>query len=144
MRHKSIIGLSHDHHHGLVLAQLIKKNAPHYQNLPNDADGKISYTINAYEKELLPHFKKEEEYLFPVVKGKSDKTDQLIDDLLNEHKLITSLVLRLQSDNDKEALLNELGNVLANHIRKEERELFAMLEDILTEEELNVLVTQLT
>lgn len=144
MRHKSIIGLSHDHHHGLVLAQLIKKNAPQYQNLPNDTEGKISYTINAYEKELLPHFKKEEEYLFPVVKGKTEKTDKLIDELLDEHKIITNLVLRLQSDNDKEELLYELGNILTNHIRKEERELFAMLEDILTEEELNVLATQLT
>jgi len=143
MRHKSIIGLSHDHHHGLVLAQLIKKNSPRYQNLPNDTEGKVNYTLNAYEKELLPHFKKEEEYLFPVVKGKTEKTDHLIDDLLNEHKIITNLVLRLQSDSDKEELLNELGNVLTNHIRKEERELFAVLPDILSDEELDRLASLL-
>lgn len=142
-RHKSIINLSRDHHHGLILAQLIKKNAPHFKNLPDTLEGKIEYTLNAYTADLLPHFKKEEEILFPLVKGKYKKIDSIVDQLYNEHKLIKGLVKRLQKDNDKEEILNELGNLLTQHIRKEERDLFEQLQNVLTKEELDNLADQL-
>jgi len=39
-RDKALHILSHDHHHGLILAQLIKKGSPQYKNLPNTTEGK--------------------------------------------------------------------------------------------------------
>ena len=138
-RHNSIINLSRDHHQGLILAQLIRKNAPQYKNLPDTLEGKINYTLNAYKADLLPHFKKEEEILFPFVKGMNEKLDELIKQLIEEHKKITDLVIRIEKEDNKEEILDKLGNLLAQHIRKEERELFEIVQDILTEEELEKL-----
>ena len=59
-RHKALIPLSHDHHHGLLLPQLIKKNAPDYKGLPKDLEGKINYTLETYNSSLKNHFDDEE------------------------------------------------------------------------------------
>lgn len=136
-RHKSIINLSHDHHQGLVLAQLIRKNAPQYKNLPNTIEGKVEYTLNEYRTGLLPHFKKEEEILFPFVKDIDENLDKTIEQLLDEHKRINYLVGQIEKNDEKEKYLDELGDLLTHHIRKEERELFDSIQNILTEEELN-------
>jgi iron-sulfur cluster repair protein YtfE (RIC family) len=135
-RHKSIVNLSRDHHQGLILAQLIKKNAPRYNNLPHTLEGKVEYTLNAFRMDLLPHFKKEEEILFPFVKGIDNELGEVINQLLNEHKKITDLIIKLKKNNNKEDILDELGNLLTQHIRKEERELFEKVQEILTDEEL--------
>jgi iron-sulfur cluster repair protein YtfE (RIC family) len=137
-RHKSIIALSHDHHHGLMLAQLIKKDAPEYKGLPTDLIGKVSHVKESWEKELKLHFDNEENILFPFVKGKNEEIDVLIDEILEEHNLIESLIKKLDSHSDVESTLDQLGKTLESHIRKEERELFQKIQ-ILLGEELNKL-----
>ncbi len=136
-RHKSLYPLSHDHHQGLILAQIIKKNAPKYKNLPDTIAGKVEYTINFYNIELVKHFRQEEEILFLASKGKDKNIDSLIDEIISEHRKIESLVESLKIKNNGEELLDELGNLLESHIRKEERELFPGIEKLLTENELN-------
>jgi hemerythrin-like domain-containing protein len=138
-RHKALHSLSHEHHHGLMLAQLIKSGSPEYKGLPNTVAGKVQHAINFYEEHLIPHFKKEEEILFPSAKSKSSKIDNLIDELMHQHKTIYSLIDKLKSSSSPEAELNELGILLDNHIRKEERELFEIIQDILSENEMNKL-----
>ena len=135
-RHKSLYPLSHDHHHGLILAQLIKKNAPKYKNLPNTIDGKIEHAIYFYNKELVKHFHNEEEVLFPSVKRRNESLDKLIQEIISEHKKIKSLVDLLKTTNNYEDVLDELGNLLESHIRKEERKLFPEIENVLSATEL--------
>jgi iron-sulfur cluster repair protein YtfE (RIC family) len=135
-RHRCLIALSHDHHHGLVLAQLTKKNAPEYQNLPKDILGKINYAKNFYEKDLSIHFRKEEDVLFPMVKGRDKDLDELICSLLTEHISIIKMIFDLGESADKETALDELGHTLEDHIRKEERKLFPLIEEKFTDEEL--------
>ena len=137
-RHPSLIALSHDHHHGLMLAQLIKKGAPEYKGLPTDIIGKVKYAKEAWEKELKLHFKNEEEILFPFVKNKDVDLDKLIEGILKEHKQIKSLVKNLDTSENKEEVLNDLGTLLEKHIRKEERQVFKMIQ-LLFEDELNEL-----
>ena len=137
-RHPSLIALSHDHHHGLMLAQLIKKGAPEYKGLPTDIIGKVKYAKEAWEKELKLHFKNEEEILFPFVKNKNVDLDKLIEGILEEHKQIKSLVKNLDTSENKEEVLNDLGILLEKHIRKEERQVFKMIQ-MLFEDELNEL-----
>ncbi|GMR25627.1 MAG: hypothetical protein BMS9Abin39_0938 [Ignavibacteria bacterium] len=135
-RHRALHSLSHDHHHGLILAQLIKKGSPHYKNLPDTTDGKKDYSIRFYNDELIKHFEDEEKILFPFVNGKSVEIDNLIEEIITEHKKIKQLVNQLDSDEDAENTLDELGSLLESHIRKEERNLFMKIQAILTEEEL--------
>jgi len=143
-RDKALHILSHDHHHGLILAQLIKKGSPQYKNLPNTTEGKKDYSIKFYYDELIKHFTDEEKILFPVVNGKDDGIDELIEEIKTEHKNIKQLINWLESDEDVENTLDELGNILESHIRKEERDLFMKIQEILTEDELTSIEKQLT
>lgn len=128
-RHKSLIPLSHDHHHGLLLSQLIKKDAPQYKGLPTDLAGKIVYTFQFYNSELINHFKDEEEILFPNIKNVNEDINLLISELLEEHRYINSLIEKLEHEKDKEEILDKLGYLLESHIRKEERQLFPMVQE---------------
>jgi iron-sulfur cluster repair protein YtfE (RIC family) len=128
-RHKSIIPLSQDHHHGLMLAQLIKKGAPEYKGLPKDTIGKAKYAKESWEKELKLHFWNEENILFPLVKGKNNQIDKLIDEILDEHSKIKKLIADLDTTENHETTLNDLGVLLEKHIRKEERQLFVQIEN---------------
>ena len=142
-RHKALHILSHDHHQGLILAQLIKKDSPHYKKLPHTIIGKKDYTIRFYKDELIKHFEDEEKILFPFVKGKNDKVDNLLEEIVTEHKKIRQLINRLESGEDVEITMDELGHLLESHIRKEERILFGKIQEILSEEELVTLENQL-
>ena len=135
-RDRALHILSHDHHRGLILAQLIKKDAPDYKDLPKTNSDKVGYTISFYKNELVRHFKNEEDILYPAVKNKSKEIDELFEEIISEHKKIKLLVVQLESGENKSDILNELGVLLETHIRKEERNLFMKIQAILTKEEL--------
>jgi len=143
-RHKAIQQLSRDHHKGLLLAQLVKKDAPHYKGLPTDPSGKLQYAIETFNNELLLHFSDEENFLFSAVKGKSDEIDNLIDELTEGHKYFNEKISSLNgwiptTNNDSDLIekLDEFGKKLERHIRKEERILFNLIQEILSEDELS-------
>ncbi|HCY74748.1 MAG TPA: hypothetical protein DHV28_02420 [Ignavibacteriales bacterium] len=136
-RHKALIPLSHDHHHGLLLAQLIKKNAPDYKGLPKDLNGKIKYTIDIYNSSLKQHFDDEEKILFPVIMGKNKLLENLIYEIINEHRLLEKFIAELTSTKNQVELLDKIGKILDEHIRKEERDLFPKAQEVLTESELS-------
>ena len=142
-RQKSLIALSQDHHHGLLLAMLIKKDAPKYNGLPDDTEGKVKYTINAWEKELKQHFKNEEEILFPFVANRNEDLDIMIDEILIEHEEIEYKVNQLRDTKEPEEILNDLGYLLEHHIRKEEREVFELIQNEFTDDELKELVDKI-
>ncbi len=142
-RHKSLIFISHDHYHGLQLAQLIKKDAPIFKNLPNDIEGKKNYTINFYENDLLHHFYLEENIILPAVKGRNKEIDNLFNDIVKEHKEIEKSVESLKENINTEEKLNKLGTQLQEHIRIEERVLFEKIQKELSEEEMQKLEEEL-
>ena len=142
-RHKSLIFISHDHYHGLQLAQLLKKNSPKFKNLPNDLEGKKNYTISFYENDLLHHFYLEENIILPAVKGRNKEIDKLFEEIIVEHKNIESAVEYLKKSNNIENKLNEIGIMLQEHIRKEEQILFEKIQKELSEKELSELEEEL-
>ncbi|MCF8260153.1 MAG: hemerythrin domain-containing protein [Melioribacteraceae bacterium] len=142
-RSKTLIPLSHDHHHGLRLAALLKNIDIIYENLPNDTRGKIEYTKDAWENELNIHFENEEQILFPAVKGKNKEIDSLIDELLVEHVEIKTAIADLNNNSDAENQLIDLGNKIENHIRKEERILFDKIQEQFSESELKKIVGEI-
>lgn len=143
-RDKSLVTLSHDHHYGLLLAQLIKKGAPDYKDLPKTISDKVEYTKSFYKNELVKHFTNEEEILYPAVKNKSDEIDELFEEIISEHKRIKQLVVQLESSENKDDILNELGVLLELHIRKEERILFEKIQSLLSDNELKQLGKKLS
>ena len=132
-RHETLAPLSREHHAALILAQLIKRNAPEYKGLPTTISDKVVYAINFYKTELKTHFKKEE-LLLKKVKAFHPAIVKLSDEIVAEHALLKGLFLSLNNAFDHEAVLNELGNELDAHIRKEERILFPLIQEHCTEE----------
>jgi hemerythrin-like domain-containing protein len=138
-RHPALVPLSREHQKGLLLAQLIKKNAPDYNGLPNDLIGKMNYAKEVYTNDLIQHFKDEEELVFPFLKGKNQEVDNLISEILNEHILLKEKILSLEVNSDLINKLDGIGKLLDGHIRKEERILFEKAQVILNEEELKMI-----
>lgn len=129
-RNQALIPLSHDHHHGLVVALRLKKGGP---ASPNDSwlDGEENQAPQLLEfadSELLHHFQLEEELLFPVLLELGiDEITTVTQELLSEHiAMRTSLdAIRLSPET---AVLKQFGELLEAHIRKEERVLFPLIE----------------
>jgi hemerythrin-like domain-containing protein len=138
-RHQSLLGFSREHHTALLLAQVLKKDAPAYKGMPVNIHDKAEYLKANYHTQLKQHFHMEENILFPFVTGKNNLIDELIDDLIRDHNKVAENMEKLESGNYPEDLLDATGRLLECHIRKEERLLFQKIQEVLSEEELNEL-----
>ena len=132
-RHKSLILLSSDHHNGLAIAQKLKygyKPSSSKESIP-DVKEKKEMLLDFFRDHLQIHFEKEEKILAPYFTA-----NELMDRMIEEHIRIYEMIFEIdmnKPDNDK---LNEFGEMLEAHIRFEERQLFPMIEESLTEEQL--------
>jgi iron-sulfur cluster repair protein YtfE (RIC family) len=142
-RHKALQSLSQEHHHALIISQLIKFGSPKFKGLPITITGKKSHTVKFFRENLISHFRKEEGILFPLLRGKSTDIENLVKELVSQHKEIHSLVEQLKISVKPEIELDTIGKLLEVHIRKEERELFQMIQEILSEGELIKLGSEL-
>jgi iron-sulfur cluster repair protein YtfE (RIC family) len=130
MRHSSLIPLSHDHHHGLALALRCRKQALG-QLKPMGAAGlreRTTEMLDFYYRNLIPHFRAEEEVLFPLLRSSAPQSAAIIDELTRQHEEIRRAIPRLEAGTGLAKLIFDLGDLLDRHIRKEERELFPLFE----------------
>mgnify|MGYP000436372509 CR=1 FL=1 len=129
-RHSALVRLSKDHHQGLLLAQVLLMNDKAYKGYPTDTKGKADYTIAFFNSELIQHFKIEEEILFQLVKNLDTELNRLIEEITSEHKKLYELIENIKINNESAELLKEFGKLLESHIRKEERILFEMIQEL--------------
>jgi len=127
-RHQALAHLSREHHGALLVARLIQKNAPAYKDLPSTTEGKVDYALKFYKNELIKHFKDEEKVL-DLVKGITNELDLLIEIIFKEHDKLHLLFQALNKPCDYPEHLDQLGKMLENHVRKEERELFPLIQE---------------
>lgn len=126
-RAKELRNLSSEHHRALVIAKKAR----------NAAGG--SSTTNTwleierlYADELERHFRTEEVYFIPALERLG--MHELVSRLTREHKDLRSF-FRSNPSRDTEALLR-FGTLLAQHVRFEERELFNVVQESFTPQEL--------
>ena len=134
-RDEAIAPLSRDHHATLILAQLLKKNAPAYKGLPTTGADKAKYAQEQFAAHIKKHFQQEETILNNV-KGTDSEIAKLSEEIKNEHRQIADLFFSLDTATDLENTMNTLGMALEKHIRKEERILFPLLQLQCSEEQL--------
>ena len=130
MRHASLVPLSQDHHHGLALALRCRKQALG-QIKPMGAEGlreRAQEFLAFYTSNLVPHFRAEEEVLFPLLRSVVPGSGEMIDELVRNHVQIRAAIPQLEAGTGLAKLMFDLGDLLERHIRKEERELFPLFE----------------
>jgi iron-sulfur cluster repair protein YtfE (RIC family) len=121
-RSQSLIPLSHDHHHGLVLCRDIR------EDLKRNAEPAhiVQYVLDFWHKDLKRHFEEEEKIIFPLLRKAEPNMQQALD----EHRRLRAQMAVLSSDSitDLEDTLFDFAMLLETHIRFEERVLFPQIE----------------
>jgi len=131
-RHDSLKPLSREHHHGLLFCWKVRKGLKNNVELERIKQ----YRDFFFSRHLKQHFKKEEKYLFPLL---SDN-HPLIKKALKQHKKLNKLF------NEREELLKALSGIeelLDEHIRFEERELFIVIQQEVGAENLTAIEEQI-
>jgi len=126
-RDEAIAPLSRDHHRTLILAQLLKRNAPVYHGLPTTVADKVNYAQEQFNSSIQLHFQQEERML-ELTAGSHPEIDTLAGEIKNEHRQLTALFHSLDTAANPEQTMDTLANTLQDHIRKEERVLFPLLQ----------------
>ena len=122
-RHATLIPLSHDHHHALVEARRLRRAADR-----DDDPGPVAAAFaDFFAAVSVPHFRDEEERLFPLVSS-VDEARPLVVEALLDHQRLHALVAELRRSADVRPAMRELGELLEAHVRREERELFPLIE----------------
>jgi hemerythrin-like domain-containing protein len=144
-RHQALISLSHDHHEALVAARRLRRGA----DAP-DPNAAITAFLRFFAASAVPHFREEEELLFPRVAGAKAARELVVQALLEHQRLhaaaaeLKDLVARGSESPDVSGPMRELATLLKTHVRFEERQLFPLIEELLSEEALNTLATAAT
>ena len=135
-RHEALAPLSREHHSALILAQLLKKDAPAYKGLPTALNEKTAYALQMFTATLQLHFTNEEEML-DKIRNVHIEIDKLSDEIFTEHQQLKKMFLSLDKTNNTSEEMDTLGRALDDHIRKEERLLFPLIQQHCSEERLN-------
>lgn len=133
-RNEVLAILSRDHHLALLMAQVLKTNGPKYFGTERDAESRKTYVQDFYNEKLKEHLRQEEEILFPMAETLSEEIKILQQELIAEHRQMEEIILTLDSSSQLEKVLNELGLLLDAHVRKEERQLFQLIQQHATEQ----------
>jgi hypothetical protein len=138
-RHPALQPFSHDHHHELAHAHRLRKAAD-----GDEVERLAAATayVDAFFSETVDHFRREEEELFPLYVRFAGSTPTL-ERILREHMQLHGLVRTLQAEvgggDVRPESLRALGELLHDHVRVEERELFADIQDTVPADELEAL-----
>lgn len=122
--------LSRDHHRGLVLARKARRAAGS-TDIPT-IDQIWAEVAHVFELELAPHFLIEESLIGTALAVRGER--ELVKRLTEEHKELRVLVAPGHPRNKDN--LKRFGDLLEQHIRFEERELFEVAQVRLSEDEL--------
>jgi iron-sulfur cluster repair protein YtfE (RIC family) len=128
-RSEELQPLSRQHHNGLLFCLLLQKGI----KKAADAEVMKAFIQDFWYKDLQHHFQLEEQFLDPLQK----KYDVLLEPLgrmMQEHYEIKNIINEI-SLNPSYQSINELREKLDAHVRFEERMLFPLIEQTITNEE---------
>jgi hemerythrin-like domain-containing protein len=132
LRDKSLIPLSHQHQRALALCVRIDRAQP----IP-DADLQ-AWQIEIeqhFAQEVQFHFAAEEEVLFPAARQFMELVP-LVEELIAEHALLRELFAQAEARRMSADNLRAFAQQLSAHIRKEERQLFERMQQLMEPAEL--------
>src|SRR5271170_679625 len=135
LRDKNLIPLSRQHQHALALCVRIDRASP----IPaSDLAAWQTEMTQLFKSEIGIHFGAEEQTLFPAA-ARFEELMPTVDDLLADHAALREAFSKAEIHNLSAADLLAAAQRLSAHIRKEERQLFERMQELMSEEELAVL-----
>lgn len=133
-RDDALIPLSHDHQHGLAAALALRRATA------GDADAARVAFLDFWRSEGSAHFRLEEEILLPGFARHCDVRSDAVARVLLDHVELRSRAGAIEGDPEPALeLLHSTGELLADHIRHEERVLFPLIEQALPQADLAAL-----
>lgn len=130
-RAAELVCLSHEHHHALVFCVRLKK-APKVS-----VEIIQNYVRYFWENHILLHFENEEKYLLDLIPNIKHQEQFLLEH--NQIKQLVNQILINAETSINNALM--LSEILNNHIRFEERELFPEIEKWATQSQLQAVAS---
>jgi hemerythrin-like domain-containing protein len=132
LRDKSLVPLSRQHQHALALCVRIDRASP----IPSsDLAVWQAEIAQLCQTEIEIHFVAEEKVVFPEAR-RFPELSALVDDLLVDHSALRAMFADAAGQQMSDASLSAVAQRLSAHIRKEERQLFEGLQEVLSREEL--------
>jgi Hemerythrin HHE cation binding domain len=130
-RDPALVLLSRDHHQALFVAQKLARASA-------ETAAQARAAVLAYwEGHGRAHFRCEEEVLLPAYAGHADPYGALVARVLCDHVAIRHRIAAVERDSTTTVTaLQELGSLISGHVRREERELFPLIESALAPAEL--------
>jgi hemerythrin-like domain-containing protein len=135
LRDAALIPLSRQHQHTLALCVRIDR-AQHIADC--DVEAWQAEIKQQFQQEIRIHFAAEEEVLFPVARDFSDLTS-LVDELVAEHNWLRREFAQAEIGKMSAEDLPRFAAKLSEHIRKEERQLFERMQQLLPPQEMTSL-----
>jgi hemerythrin-like domain-containing protein len=128
-RSEELQPLSRQHHNGLLFCLLLKKGI----NKKADIEVMQEFIQSFWYKDLHHHFELEEKYLVPLQKH-YHRLESPLERMMSEHYDLKNIVNEISLNVTYESV-QQLQDKLEAHIRFEERELFPLIEAIISENE---------
>jgi hemerythrin-like domain-containing protein len=132
LRDKNLVPLSHQHQHALALCVRLDRAL---QAGPVEAEAWQAEIQQIVEQEINIHFAAEEKEVFPEAEG-FPELQQVVKELAAEHVVLRSLFEQAAARTLDTDGLRKFVDTLAQHIRKEERQLFEGLQKVLGQDKM--------
>lgn len=131
-RDKNLVPLSRQHQHALALCVCIDRASPIDESALDQWQVEV---VRHFEAEIEIHFAAEEQIVFPAAR-QFGQLSSLVEDLLGEHHLLRADFQRAKTKQMTSKEVINFSRNLSEHIRKEERQLFEGLQELLSATEM--------
>jgi hypothetical protein len=122
VRHPSLAPLSHEHHTALIMTMRIAASVGD----PAALSQMCEFVLQRFSTELEPHMEHEEREIFSCIRGAHEAQVRRAE---SDHAALRGLAARIA--NGDSVALQRFGELLMEHVRFEERELYPLYEEII-------------
>jgi hemerythrin-like domain-containing protein len=139
LRDKNLVPLSRQHQHALALCVRIDRASPISQK---DLAAWQAEIAQHFRVEIGIHFAAEEQFVFPAARA-FPELNLLVEELISEHAWLRERFAKAEAQGMSAGEIAEFAQGLSAHIRKEERQLFERLQELMSSEKLSVMGQEL-
>ena|SRR5579864_552939 len=129
LRDENLIPLSRQHQHALALCVRIDRASPIAEA---DLAAWQAEIAQHFRAEIGIHFAAEEQFVFPAAQA-FPELNLLVEELVLEHARLRERFAKAEAHGMSGGEIAEFAQGLSAHIRKEERQLFEKLQELMSE-----------